>query len=94
MGSRSRYRQSLLGAEREHPAVVDLPVVEQHVRVHVGGDAERPLPDERADLCPRAALPVQERDPPVPQVVRRERRDLELLARLRDRGMKRGSPNL
>lgn len=42
--------------------------------VRVRRDAQLPLPDEAGDLRPRAALPVEERDPAVPKVVRAEHR--------------------
>lgn len=59
-----------LGALGEEFEQVDLASVDEDMRVGVGGDRELPLPDERRYLGPRAALPVQERDPPVPQIVR------------------------
>jgi hypothetical protein len=34
------------------------------MRVGVGRNRQLPLPDEGPDLCPRATLPVQPRDPP------------------------------
>ena len=59
--------------------MVDLAVVEQDVRVDVARHARGALPDERSDLGPGAPLPMQERDPAVPQVVWREQRDPKAL---------------
>jgi hypothetical protein len=42
--------------------VVDLAVVEQHVRVGVGGHGERALADAGADQRPGLALPMPEAD--------------------------------
>jgi len=48
----------LLGGLCEKPPVVEFTVVKQNMRVGIGRDRELPLPDERRDLGPRAALPV------------------------------------
>jgi hypothetical protein len=74
---------------REQPLALELAVVDHDVRVRIGGDREFALPDERADFCLRAPLPVHQRDTPVAQVVRRPRRNRERLARLRDRSAQR-----
>jgi hypothetical protein len=59
------------------------------VRIGVAGHLEAALPDELADSRPRNSAQVQERDPPVPEVVRTEQRDTSSPAGLRDRGAKR-----
>lgn len=50
--------------------MVELAVVEEHMRVRVRGNGERPLTDTSAYQRPRLALTVPEADPPVAQVVR------------------------
>ena len=70
----------------EHLRVVGLAAIAQYMRVRVGGDREFPLPDESADLGPGAPLAVQQADPPVPQIVRREDWDSGRFAGATDRG--------
>ena len=60
--------------------MVELAVVEQHVRVGVGGHGERALTDARADQGPGLALPVPQADPAVAEVVRRPGRRARRLA--------------
>ena len=86
--------RAFLGALSEQGAMVDLAVVEQDVRVDVARHARGALSDERSDLGPGAPLPMQERDPAVTQVMRREQWDPKRLARFRDCGAKRIRPRL
>jgi hypothetical protein len=58
------------------------------MRVRVGRDQLRTLPHPLADRGPRLTLTVQQRDPPVPKRVRRERRDARVTARPPDRRAK------
>jgi hypothetical protein len=53
---------------------VYLAVVHENVRVDVGRRGKIPLTDAGTDLGPGSALVMEQTDPPVPQVVRRERR--------------------
>jgi hypothetical protein len=46
---------------------VDFTPITEHMRVRVGGERELLLTDEAGDLGPRAALPVQQADPSVPE---------------------------
>lgn len=69
----------------EQLAVVEFGLVTEDVRIDVGGHGEAPLSDERADPRPRHSSQVEQRDPPVTEVVRREVRDRSSPARLRDR---------
>ncbi len=59
----------------EHACVIELCLVGEHVAVGVRCNGEVPLPDVLADPRPRYAPEVEQRDPAVPQVVRREGRD-------------------
>jgi hypothetical protein len=70
---------------REQSRVVELRLVGEDVRVRVCGDRERALTDELAGAGPRHTAQVEERDAPMPQVVRREQRNGRGLACLRDR---------
>jgi hypothetical protein len=45
------------------------------VGIGVGRQRELALADDAGDLGPGAALPMEERDPPVAEVMRRETRD-------------------
>jgi hypothetical protein len=58
------------GDARDELLAVYLSVVDKGVRVAVGGDDARALPDRVADLRPRVPLPMEERDSPVTQRVR------------------------
>lgn len=49
--------------------MVELAVVEEHVRVRVRCDGERALANAGADQRPGLALPMPKTDPPVPKVV-------------------------
>ena len=65
------------GVRRVYPSeqfrAVDLSVVHQDVRVRVCRRREVALPDMRPDLGPAHTLVTQEADPPVTEIVRRER---------------------
>jgi hypothetical protein len=58
--TRTLHIGTTLRSPCEKCPVVEFPVVEQDVRIGVGGDRELPLTHEGADLGPRAALPVQQ----------------------------------
>lgn len=58
---------------REEVAVVELALVDEHVRVRVRRGREVPLPDPLADPRPGHPAEVEQRDAPVPQVVRTQR---------------------
>jgi len=62
---RGMHRASTL--EQFRP--VNLPRIEQDVRVQVSGHREVALAYPGTDLCPRHALSVEERDPPMAKVV-------------------------
>src|SRR5689334_3881405 len=51
--------------------VDDLVPVDHHVRLRIRENREFALAHKASDLRPRAAVPVEERDPPVAQVVQR-----------------------
>ena len=77
--SRAGIAEVLLAEEGR---VVELGLIGQDVRVCVGSDREVALADALSDPGLRHAAEVQERDPAVPEVVRRERRDAGRCARM------------
>ncbi len=50
--------------------MIELAIIEEHVRVRVSCDRKRTLPNAGADERPRLTLTVPEADSPVAQVVR------------------------
>jgi hypothetical protein len=68
--------------------VIELRLISEDMRVGVGRDGKIPLAHLLSDSRPRHAYEVHERDPPVTQVVRRERRHAACHTRPRDGGSK------